>query len=115
MGFVTSILLVGAPTWWNKVVSYPNKEIAAAIRAFDNPVILAQNDGTTLGNLISLSYELPAPTPFVVTFEPEVPKPPEATTHTVLLFYPSDALRASYRCPAEQLPVPGSLWQVPCD
>jgi len=112
IGLVNAGVIVSADTWWNKVVSYGNAEIARTIQTFENPIILSQGGGTTLGNLISLSYELPATTPFVVA--PQLPSDLPSTDQTVLLFSPAEDLLQAFDCPAERLPVPGSLWVVPC-
>ncbi|QLE55112.1 glycosyltransferase family 39 protein [Nostoc sp. TCL26-01] len=47
-------------TWWTNIPSYFNAEIAQRINTISAPVIIsdAGNDGTNLGDLISLSYLL---------------------------------------------------------
>jgi len=111
--FVNALAIAQASTWWNKSISYQNQALAAAIRTFPDPVILAQNDGTTLGNLLSLSHYLPSQTQFVVTAVPDIPQPPPAAK-TVLLFQPSAELLNEVGCPVQELPVRGGLFQVSC-
>ncbi|MGF1460739.1 MAG: glycosyltransferase family 39 protein [Leptolyngbyaceae cyanobacterium] len=113
LGLASSIAIVQAPTWWNKSLGYYNREIAAAISRFEQPVILIQAHGTTLGDAISLSYYLPPQTPFVLTVEPEIPQVPNVAK-TVLLFQPTEAVFNSFACMPEAIPVPAGLFQVPC-
>ncbi|MEM1281853.1 MAG: hypothetical protein AAGG53_17985, partial [Cyanobacteria bacterium P01_H01_bin.152] len=113
LGLVSSLAIVQAPTWWNKGISYHNLTVAQAIAEFDTPVVLTQNSGTTLGNVISLSHYLPASATFVITVQPEIPQVPEAA-ETVLLYQPTEALMNSFACSPEALPVPDGLFRVPC-
>jgi uncharacterized membrane protein len=49
-----------ADTWWSNVPSYSNAEVAREINANPAPLLISDvgNDGTNLGDLISLSYLL---------------------------------------------------------
>lgn len=108
-----AIALIQAPTWWNKSISYHNRDIGAAIGRANSPVLLMQVGDLTLGDALSLSYYVPADTSFVISRPPDVPQPPPAA-QTVFLFQPSEQLANSFDCLPVQAPVEGGLFQVPC-
>lgn len=65
--FTVSLLLFGlisitvssqADTWWNKVVSYDNPEVARIINQVSRPLLISDDSGINYGNVISLSYLL---------------------------------------------------------
>ncbi|MBE7382216.1 MAG: glycosyltransferase family 39 protein [Leptolyngbya sp. SIO1E4] len=115
LGLVNSMIMTKAPTWWSKREGTFNYAIATAIASIQNPVVMTQKEGTTLGNLISLSYHLPAQTSFQVTLAPDIPEPNGEQPQTLLLFRPSELLRNAYDCPAEPFPgVLALLWRIPC-
>ncbi|NER78388.1 MAG: hypothetical protein F6K42_02195 [Leptolyngbya sp. SIO1D8] len=115
LGLANSVALAKAPTWWSKREGTFSYAIAAAITATHNPIVLTQKESTTLGNLISLSYDLPPETPFQVTYAPNIPALATDNSHTILLFRPSGMLTEAYGCSAEPLPeILALLWQVPC-
>jgi len=113
LGLVSSIAILQAPTWWNKSISYHNRTIATAISEFEQPVVLIQAHGTTLGDVLSLSHYLPPATAFVITESPAIPQVP-TLAQTVLLFQPTAALMHAFACTPTQLPVPAGLFQVTC-
>ncbi|MEM6835957.1 MAG: glycosyltransferase family 39 protein [Cyanobacteria bacterium P01_C01_bin.120] len=113
LGMVSSIAIIQAPTWWNKSISYHNRDVAQAIAGFESPVVLTQSSGTALGNVMSISHYLPASVMFVMTTRSDFPQAPEAA-ETVLLYQPTEALKRQFACPPEALPVSDGLFLVPC-
>ncbi|MEM1252426.1 MAG: hypothetical protein AAGI69_08325 [Cyanobacteria bacterium P01_H01_bin.21] len=69
VGLVSGTLSAASFTWWNKNVSYHNNTMGEMIRQTDSPLVIAELDGTGLGNMISLSYEVTPDTDFVL-FKP---------------------------------------------
>jgi uncharacterized membrane protein len=45
-------------TWWNKVVSYNNPEVARMINQTSRPLLISDDSGINYGNIFSLSYLL---------------------------------------------------------
>ena len=63
-GIISCGISAQADTWWNKVVGYHNREIAAIINEYSKPLLIANtqvinnNHDVNVGNLISLSHLL---------------------------------------------------------
>lgn len=58
VGVVSNIAIARSPTWWSKVVSYPNAGIAGVINQSNQPLVLIPRGDTAVGNTISLSHRL---------------------------------------------------------
>lgn len=114
LGLTSSITILKAPSWWNKSISYHNATIAATINEFAKPAVLTQVNGTTLGDVLSLSHYLLPATVFVITEAPEIPHMPEVA-ETVLLWQPTEDLLNRFACLPEALPVPNGLFRVSCE
>lgn len=106
-------------SWWNKNSSYFNDQIAQRIQAIDAAIVLTDvgDDFTNTGDLISLSYLLPAQTPLL-----PLKLPLSAPTlsqqwagKTAIVFRPSQRLRESLEAMYGQLQplyLEGRLWRV---
>ena len=76
VGLVSGTLSAASFTWWNKNTSYHNNSMGEIIRQTNNPVVIAELNGTGLGNIISLSYEVEADTDFVLLRPGTIPDIP---------------------------------------
>ncbi len=103
-------------TWWSNVPSYFNAEVARQINANPSPVLLsdAGNDGTNVGDLISLSYLLHNDIRLVLLgLPPELKLLPDNSNPFV--FRPSGVLQKALKQKQGQLKLvfpPGQLWQL---
>jgi uncharacterized membrane protein len=103
-------------TWWSNVPSYFNAEVARQINANPSPVLLsdAGNDGTNVGDLISLSYLLHNDIRLVLLgLPPDLKLLPDNSNPFV--FRPSGVLQKALKQKQGQLKLvfpPGQLWQL---
>jgi uncharacterized membrane protein len=102
-------------TWWSNVPSYFNAEIAQRINANPSPLLVSDqgNDGTNLGDLISLSYLLNSDVRLLL-----LSKPPDLTLlptpANAFVFRPSESLKKTLEKKSGELKLvfaPGQLWK----
>jgi uncharacterized membrane protein len=102
--------------WWNLVPSDFNAPTAQRINAQPSPMLLSDegNEGTNLGDLISLSYLLHNDVRlFLLSMPPDLKLLPDNTD--ALVFRPSEPLRKALQQKGIQLKLvfpPGQLWQL---
>jgi uncharacterized membrane protein len=58
LGLTSITINQQATTWWNKGVSYPNAAIAQYLNQVADPLVIFAPGATSLGDAISLSYQL---------------------------------------------------------
>jgi uncharacterized membrane protein len=110
-----------ADTWWSNIPSYFNAETARLVNQRTKPLLIVDegDDGTMLGDLISLSYLLEDKVRLELLSKSGLPKLPAANSKTysdLLLFRPSGRLRAYFQSLGRNLEVisgAGGLWKVP--
>lgn len=118
LGLASGSLSATADTWWNKGLSYHNAAIAQYLQTLPAPLLLSQNAGTTLGDVISLSHRLPSTTPFQLTPNDRPPRPTVTASDVFLVKPPPSLLDQAvtvYPCPPEPVAVVDyGLWRLPC-
>ncbi len=103
-------------TWWSNIPSYFNAEVARRINANPSPLLLVDegNDGTNLGDLISLSYSLHNNVRLLLlNLSPDLKLLPDGAD--AFVFRPSGALHKALQQEQGQLKMvfpPGQLWQL---
>lgn len=121
-GSLASILISAhTPTWWNRVPSYFNAAIAQHINNLPNPQLVsdAGNDGTNLGDLLSLARLLADDVEILLLSQASDVDLERATQSADAVFFrPSEPLRsrtnALPNAPLEPVPDTGAnLWHVP--
>lgn len=90
-GVISCAITSQSDTWWNKIASYHNAEVARIFNESDRPLIVSDNSGINVGNLISLSHRLNPNVRLLLVVEPNVPKIPDGVGD-VFLFNPSNSL-----------------------
>ncbi|RCJ20621.1 hypothetical protein A6S26_25590 [Nostoc sp. ATCC 43529] len=81
-----------AETWWSKVISYGNPQVARIINQANRPVLISDASGINYGNVFSLSYLLDSKVKFQLLKEQSIPNIPDAFTE-IFLLNPSDIWR----------------------
>jgi uncharacterized membrane protein len=110
-----------ADTWWSNIPSYFNAETARLVNQRTKPLLIVDegDDGTMLGDLISLSYLLEDKVRLELLSKSGLPKLTEPNSKNysdLLLFRPSGRLRAYFQSQGKSLEVvsgAGGLWKVP--
>lgn len=87
---LTLLLIVGglvsynvssqAETWWNKVISYGNSQVAKIINQAENPLLISDVAGINYGNVFSLSYVLQPKVKYLLLSEQNLPNIPDGFT-----------------------------------
>ena len=93
-GLVSCTLSAASFTWWNKNVSYHNNTMGDVIRTTENPVVIAQLNGTGLGNMISLSYAVAPETAFILFKPGQLPQIPAGYSDYFVAYASGDLLDA---------------------
>jgi uncharacterized membrane protein len=57
-GLISITVSSQAETWWNKVISYGNPQVARIINQASRPLLISDDTGINYGNVFSLSYLL---------------------------------------------------------
>lgn len=81
-----------ADTWWNKVVSYGNPEVARIINQHQGVVLISDDTGINYGNVFSLSYLLSPDVRFLLVREKMAPKVTNLSS-SVYVLNPSSRLQ----------------------
>lgn len=63
-----------AETWWSKVISYGNPQVATIINQASRPLLISDSFGINYGNVFSLSYLLEPKVRFQLVKEQKTPK-----------------------------------------
>jgi uncharacterized membrane protein len=108
-------------TWWSNVPSYFNAETARLVNQRAKPLLMMDegDDGTTFGDLMSLSYLLKNNVRLELLSKSGLPKLAQANPKAysdLLLFRPSGRLRGYFQSQGRSLEVvsgAGGLWKVP--
>jgi uncharacterized membrane protein len=61
-------------TWWSKVISYGNPQVATIINQASRPLLISDSFGINYGNVFSLSYLLEPKVRFILVKEEKIPK-----------------------------------------
>lgn len=90
-----------AETWWSKVISYGNPQVAKIINQAARPLLISDASGINYGNVFSLSYLLQPKAQFQLVKDQTIPNIPNGFTD-VFLLNPSDIWRkqieTNYQC-----------------
>ena len=81
-----------AETWWSKVISYGNPQVAKIINQVDRPLLISDDSGINYGNVFSLSYLLHSKVQFQLVKDQTIPNIPDEFTD-IFLLNPSDVWR----------------------
>ena len=81
-----------AETWWSKVVSYGNPQVAKIINQAAHPLLITDDSGINYGNVFSLSYLLQPKVQFQLLKDHSIPNIPDEFTD-IFLLDPSDIWR----------------------
>jgi len=93
-GLWSGWLILQADTWWNKVFSAENRDVAALVNAAQRPLVVVSESPVGLGEVISLSYGLDARV--ILRGEPRGGDLPAVDGFSdVFLLTPSERLRAA--------------------
>lgn len=63
-----------AETWWSKVISYGNPQVATIVNQASRPLLISDSSGINYGNVFSLSYLLEPKVRFLLLKEQKTPK-----------------------------------------
>ncbi|WP_373525523.1 glycosyltransferase family 39 protein [Nostoc sp.] len=95
-----------AETWWSKVISYGNPQVAKIINQAARPLLISDASGINYGNVFSLSYLLQPKVQFLLVKDQTVPNIPNEFTD-IFLLNPSDIWRnqieTDYQCTTKVL------------
>ncbi|MBN3886718.1 MULTISPECIES: glycosyltransferase family 39 protein [unclassified Nostoc] len=81
-----------AETWWSKVISYGNPQVAKIINQVAHPLLISNDSGINYGNVFSLSYLLQPKVQFQLVRDQSIPNIPDDLTD-IFLLNPSDSWR----------------------
>ncbi len=81
-----------AETWWSKVISYGNPQVAKIINQAAHPLLISDDSGINYGNVFSLSYLLQPKVQFQLEKDQTIPNIPDEFTD-IFLLNPSDIWR----------------------
>jgi uncharacterized membrane protein len=81
-----------AETWWSKVISYGNPQVAKIINQAPRPLLISDPWGINYGNVFSLSYLLEQKVKFQLVKDESIPQISEIFTD-IFLLNPSDIWR----------------------
>ncbi|MDZ8092125.1 MAG: glycosyltransferase family 39 protein [Nostoc sp. DedQUE05] len=81
-----------AETWWSKVISYGNPQVAKIINQATHPLLISNDSGINYGNVFSLSYLLQPKVQFQLVRNLSIPNIPDEFTD-IFLLNPSDTWR----------------------
>ncbi|MBE9118815.1 glycosyltransferase family 39 protein [Lusitaniella coriacea LEGE 07157] len=89
---ITSCSIVSSKyTWWNKVISYHNAEIAEIINQTERPLVVSDDYEINTGNLISLTHKLDPKVKLLFVKRPNLPQIPQQF-NPIFLYNPSPEL-----------------------
>jgi uncharacterized membrane protein len=91
-GLVSYNLSSQAETWWSKVISYGNPQVAKIINQAQNPLLISDSLGINYGNVFSLSYLLQPKVKYLLLSEQNFPNITNNFTD-IFLLNPSDKWR----------------------
>ncbi|MBE9051178.1 glycosyltransferase family 39 protein [Nostocales cyanobacterium LEGE 11386] len=91
-GLVSSTVSSQADTWWSKVISYGNPQVAKIINQTDKPLLMSDAFGINYGNIFSLSYLMQPKVRFLLVQEQIIPELSDDFTD-IFLLNPSDSWR----------------------
>ncbi|MDZ7954295.1 glycosyltransferase family 39 protein [Nostoc sp. DedQUE09] len=81
-----------AETWWSKVISSGNPQVAKIINQATHPLLISNDSGINYGNVFSLSYLLEPKVQFQLVKDRSIPNIPNGFTD-IFLLNPSDSWR----------------------
>jgi len=90
-GVVSGAVSSQAETWWNKVVSYGDPQVAKIINQASRPLLMSDSFGINYGNVFSLSYIVEPKVRFQLLKNNNIPKFPQDTN--VFLLNPAAKIR----------------------
>jgi uncharacterized membrane protein len=91
-GLVSYNVSSQAETWWSKVISYGNPQVANIINQAENPLLISDLGGINYGNLFSLSYVLQPKVKYLLLSEQNFSNIPNGFSD-IFLLNPADRWR----------------------
>ncbi|PAX49806.1 glycosyltransferase family 39 protein [Brunnivagina elsteri] len=93
LGLISIVVSSKSETWWNKVVSDGNPQVARIINRSQNPLLISNDAGINYGNVFSLSYLLEPETRFVLVQESNSLSREVKLNQTIFILNPSNSFR----------------------
>ncbi|MBD0267754.1 MAG: glycosyltransferase family 39 protein [Cyanobacteria bacterium Co-bin8] len=95
LGVVSCALNTQSQTAWTKVINYRLPEVAEAINAAPQPLLVSDSFGVNFGNILALSYLLKPQVQLLLIGSPDIYHVPQipAGFSSVFVLNPSDAFR----------------------
>lgn len=91
-GLVSYSISSQAETWWSKVVSYGNPQVAKIINQAETPLLISDSVGINYGNVFSLNYVLQPKVKYLLLSQQNVPNIPNGFSD-IFLLNPSETWR----------------------
>ncbi|MBD2447758.1 glycosyltransferase family 39 protein [Nostoc sp. FACHB-152] len=91
-GLVSYCVSSQAETWWSKVISDGNPQVAKIINQAENPLLISDDVGINYGNVFSLSYVLQPKVKYLLLSEQNFPNIPNGFSD-IFLLSPSEKWR----------------------
>jgi uncharacterized membrane protein len=93
LGLISIVVSSESETWWNKVVSTGNPQVARMINRSHNPLLISNDVGINYGNVFSLSYLLEPEIRFLLVQERNSLSRQAKMNHTIFILNPSNSFR----------------------
>ena len=90
-GVVSGVVSSQAETWWSKVISYGNPQVAKIINHTSRPLLMSDSFGINYGNVFSLTYLLEPKVRYQFITNDNISKIPQSSN--VFLLNPSEKSR----------------------
>ncbi|MEC4886688.1 MAG: glycosyltransferase family 39 protein [Scytonema sp. PMC 1070.18] len=94
VGILSCTIYSQQVTWWNKVISYSNPQVANIINQSSRPLLVSDSSRMNYGNVFSLSYLVQPKVRFLLLKNNNLSKVPKGFTD-IFLLNPSPTLRKS--------------------
>lgn len=96
-GIVSCAISSQANAWWNKTINNNNPTIAQIINHYEKPLVISNNQGINVGNLISLSYLLEDKVRLLLTTTDNIPLVKQDDFSEVLVWNLSEESRIAFQ------------------
>ncbi|MFH7030793.1 MAG: hypothetical protein ACHBN1_36965 [Heteroscytonema crispum UTEX LB 1556] len=84
-GIFSCVVSSQADTWWSKVISYGNPQVARIINQTSAPLLISDSFTINYGNVFSLSYLTEPKVRFMLVKDKTIPKIPDSFSDVFLL------------------------------
>ncbi len=93
LGLISIVVSSESETWWNKVVSAGNPQVARMINRSQRPLLISNDAGINYGNVFSLSYLLEPEIRFLLVHERNSLSREVKMNRTIFILNPSNSFR----------------------